>query len=106
MDTGKCMAQSLKILGVWPSVDVAVQKLDAASDRVLAKRRREQGDDYPERQVRVKGEEWCSEAVKEAVSEPPPGPHAPPFLHLEPPPVTAKMPAFLQTGVETPPASG
>lgn len=62
------MAQGLTLLDVFPKgVDEAVEKLDAASDTVLAKRRQQNGTDYPEAKVRVKGEEWCSEAVYIAV---------------------------------------
>ena len=61
------MAQGLTLLGVFLSVDEAVEKLDTASDTVLAKRRQENDNDYPEAKVRIKGEEWCSEAVGMAV---------------------------------------
>ena len=62
------MAQGLTILRVFPKgVDEAVEKLNDASDIVLAKRRQQKGTDYPEAKARVKGEEWCSEAVYMAV---------------------------------------
>ena len=47
------MAQGLTLLGVFLSVDEAVEKLDTASDTVLAKRRQENDKDYPEAKVRT-----------------------------------------------------
>ena len=99
------MAQGLTLLDVFPTgVAEAVLKLDVASDIVLAKRRYENGDAYPEAKVRVKGEEWCSEAVTLAVSTS--SPTMRPRLRLTPHVHCTYQYQRLQTGVETPPATG
>jgi hypothetical protein len=67
MKAGKCVAQGLTILRVFESLEEAISKLDYASDLILVKRRSQHGSEYPEGKVRIKGEEWCSEAVKTAV---------------------------------------
>ena len=52
------MAQGLTILKVFPNgVDEAVKKLDDVSVIVLEKRRQQNGANYPEEKVYVKGEE-------------------------------------------------
>ena len=61
------MAQGLTTLGVFHNVTEAVMKLDTASDTILTKMRQCNGVDYSEEKVRIKGEEWCAEAVKIAV---------------------------------------
>ena len=64
---GACIARALTALDVFESVDQAIRTLDAFADCILSKRRDEHGADYNARKVCIKGKEWCSEAVTEAV---------------------------------------
>ena len=69
MGNGGCTAHALFKLGVFATVAGAKATLNAAGDRILAKRREEVRDDYERERVYKPDDYWLHEVIKIAVVE-------------------------------------